>query len=101
LPSSYQAMSRRLNGLVAEKAELRSVEIAAAERRLERLRAGRAETLETTSLDLDILRDLKRIHSHICSVAYPVLDAARTDQISFARSTTPMIEQVKPSTQSQ
>jgi phosphate:Na+ symporter len=23
-----------------------------------------------------VLRDLKRIHSHICSVAYPVLDAA-------------------------
>jgi phosphate:Na+ symporter len=22
------------------------------------------------------LRDLRRIHSHICSVAYPVLDAA-------------------------
>jgi phosphate:Na+ symporter len=25
---------------------------------------------------LDVLRDLRRIHSHICSVAYPVLDAA-------------------------
>jgi phosphate:Na+ symporter len=23
-----------------------------------------------------VLRDLRRIHSHICSVAYPVLDAA-------------------------
>jgi phosphate:Na+ symporter len=23
-----------------------------------------------------VLRDLKRIHSHICSVAYPVLDGA-------------------------
>jgi phosphate:Na+ symporter len=32
--------------------------------------------LETTSLHLDVLRDLKRIHSHICSVAYPVLAAA-------------------------
>jgi hypothetical protein len=27
-------------------------------------------------LHLDILRDLRRIHSHICSVAYPVLEAA-------------------------
>ena len=87
--------------LVAEKAELRSIEIAAAERHLERLRAGRPETLETTSLHLDILRDLKRIHSHICSVAYPVLDAARSDQIRFARNTTPMLEQAKPSSQSQ
>jgi len=40
------------------------------------LREGRPESLETTSLHLDVLRDLKRIHSHICSVAYPVLDAA-------------------------
>jgi hypothetical protein len=35
-----------------------------------------AEGLETTSLHLDVLRDLKRIHSHICSVAYPVPEAA-------------------------
>ena len=28
------------------------------------------------TLHLDILSDLKRIHSHICSVAYPVLEAA-------------------------
>jgi phosphate:Na+ symporter len=40
------------------------------------LHEGRPETLETTSFHLDVLRDLKRIHSHICSVAYPVLDAA-------------------------
>jgi phosphate:Na+ symporter len=62
--------------LIAEKAELRNAELAAAERHLERLREGRPETLETTSLHLDVLRDLKRIHSHICSVAYPVLDMA-------------------------
>ena len=34
------------------------------------------ESIETTSLHLDVLRDLKRIHSHICSVAYPVLENA-------------------------
>jgi phosphate:Na+ symporter len=62
--------------LIAEKAELRSIEVAAAERHLERLREGRPETLETTSLHLDVMRDLKRIHSHICTVAYPVLDAS-------------------------
>lgn len=55
-------------------AELRSAELIAAERHLERLREGRPESLETTSLHLDVLRDLKRIHSHICSVAYPLLD---------------------------
>ena len=62
--------------LIAEKAQLRNAELAAAERHLERLREGRPESLETTSLHLDVLRDLKRIHSHICSVAYPVLEAA-------------------------
>ncbi len=48
---------------------------AATERHLDRLREGRPETIETTSLHLDVLRDLRRIHSHICSVAYPVLEA--------------------------
>ncbi len=62
--------------LLAEKAALRNAELAATERHLDRLREGRPETIETTSLHLDVLRDLKRIHSHICSVAYPVLDAA-------------------------
>jgi phosphate:Na+ symporter len=62
--------------LLAEKATLRTAELAATERHLDRLREGRPETIETTSLHLDVLRDLRRVHSHICSVAYPVLDAA-------------------------
>src|SRR6187402_315027 len=62
--------------LLTEKAALRNAELAATERHLDRLREGRPETIETTSLHLDVLRDLRRIHSHICSVAYPVLDAA-------------------------
>jgi phosphate:Na+ symporter len=62
--------------LVTEKATLRSAEFAAAESHLTRLRNGRPESIESSSLHLDILRDLKRIHSHICSVAYPVLERA-------------------------
>lgn len=62
--------------LLRQKSELRQAELAAADRHFERLREGRPETLETTSLHLDTLSDLKRIHSHICSVAYPVLEAA-------------------------
>jgi phosphate:Na+ symporter len=61
--------------LLDEKAALRNAELEAIERHLDRLREGRPETLETTSLHLDVLRDLRRVHSHICSVAYPVLDA--------------------------
>jgi phosphate:Na+ symporter len=62
--------------LIEEKAHLRVAELAAAESHLARLREGRPETIETTSLHLDVLRDLKRIHSHLCSAAYPVLEAA-------------------------
>jgi len=62
--------------LIAQKAEIRTAELAAAERHFERLREGLSQSIETTSLHLDILRDLKRIHSHICSVAYPILEAA-------------------------
>jgi len=71
--------------LLAEKAVLRNTELAATEKHLDRLREGRPETIETTSLHLDVLRDLRRIHSHICSVAYPVLEA--TGELSANRST--------------
>jgi phosphate:Na+ symporter len=85
--------------LIAAKTELRTAELIAAERHLERLREGRPESLETTSLHLDVLRDLKRIHSHICSVAYPVLEAAgevsiadvaESDPITIAAGERPM-----------
>jgi phosphate:Na+ symporter len=65
--------SRRL---LKEKAELRSVELAAGERHFGRLQEGRPESIETSSLHLDVLRDLRRIHSHLCSVSYPVLEAS-------------------------
>jgi phosphate:Na+ symporter len=62
--------------LIGEKTQLRDAGLAAAESHLARLREGRQESIETSSLHLDVLRDLKRIHSHVCSVAYPVLEAA-------------------------
>ena len=62
--------------LIEEKVAIRQAERVAAENHLVRLREGRLASIETSSLHLDILRDLKRIHSHICSVAYPVLEAA-------------------------
>jgi phosphate:Na+ symporter len=62
--------------LIEEKTQLRNLELSYAESHLARLREGRPESIETSSLHLDVLRDLKRIHSHICSAAYPVLEAA-------------------------
>jgi phosphate:Na+ symporter len=61
--------------LIEEKVTIREAERAAAENHFARLREGVPATVETSSLHLDILRDLKRIHSHICSAAYPVLEA--------------------------
>jgi phosphate:Na+ symporter len=55
---------------------------------LDRLREGRPETIETTSLHLDVLRDLRRIHSHICSAAYPVLDTAGELAVNAAHPAT-------------
>jgi phosphate:Na+ symporter len=71
--------------LIAAKAQLRTTEFAAAERNLMRMREGDPETIESISLDLDILRDLKRIHSHLCSAAYPVLERAGALQPSRLR----------------
>jgi phosphate:Na+ symporter len=62
--------------LLAEKTRFREAEIAAAESHLSRLRDERPESVESSALHLDVLRDLKRIHSHICAAAYPVLEAA-------------------------
>lgn len=77
--------------LIAEKAQLRAAEVLAAERHFDRLREGRPETVETTSLHLDILRDLKRIHSHICSVAYSVLEAAGEMQAADVAESDPIV----------
>lgn len=67
---------RMARQLIAEKDKLRTAEMQTAESHLGRLREGRPESIESSSLHLDILRDLKRIHSHLCSVAYPVLERA-------------------------
>jgi len=66
-------MARRL---LEEKVAFRDLERTASESHLARLRSGKLESLETSSLHLDVLRDLKRINSHLTSVAYPILDAA-------------------------
>ena len=66
------ATARRL---LALKERFRDLERAGSEQHLDRLRSGMVESIETSALHLDILRDLKRINSHLTSVAYPILDA--------------------------
>jgi phosphate:Na+ symporter len=62
--------------LFSAKIVMRSAESAAADSHFARLREGRPESIETSSIHLDVIRDLKRIHGHITSVAYPILEAA-------------------------
>ncbi|MGH7123051.1 MAG: Na/Pi cotransporter family protein, partial [Stellaceae bacterium] len=82
--------------LLREKVQIREVERAAAEGHFARLREGRPESIETSSLHLDVLRDLKRIHSHICSVAYPVLEAAGELQSTRLKETAARRRRVRP-----
>ena len=76
-------MSVFLNGnvrdaqkLLEEKARFRDLERAYATSHLGRLSANTLQSQETSSLHIDLISELKRINSHICSIAYPILDSA-------------------------
>lgn len=75
--------ARLARQLVAEKTEVRNLERSATESHIARLRDGRRESIETSTLHLDILRDLKRINAHIASVAYPILE--QLDELEESR----------------
>jgi len=60
--------------LMESKVDIRRLEKQSSNRHLERLRDGLTESMQTSSLHLDMLRDLKRINAHIVSVAHPILD---------------------------
>ncbi len=76
-------MSVFLNGtvrdaqkLLEEKARFRDLEREYAATHLARLSGNTVQSIETSSLHIDLISDLKRINSHICSIAYPILDSA-------------------------
>ncbi len=76
-------MSVFLNGnlrdaqrLLEEKTRFRELERQYAATHLDRLSVNTVQSIETSSLHLDLISDLKRINSHICSIAYPILDSA-------------------------
>jgi phosphate:Na+ symporter len=62
--------------LLEEKAHFRDLEHEYAANHIARLRDNTAQSIETSSLHLDLISDLKRINSHICGVAYPILESA-------------------------
>jgi phosphate:Na+ symporter len=66
--------ARAARELLGEKEVFRDLETEATEAHFARIRAGRVESVETSALHLDLLRDLKRINAHIAAAAYPVLE---------------------------
>jgi len=62
--------------LIQGKDTVRMFEEEATESHLDRIREGRAESITTSSLHLDIMRDYRRINSYISTVAYPILEEA-------------------------
>ncbi|NQW08547.1 MAG: Na/Pi cotransporter family protein [Alphaproteobacteria bacterium] len=66
-------MARRL---LEQKVHIRELERRFSEAHYARIAARLQESVNTSSLHLDVLRDLKRINSHVTSVAYPILEDA-------------------------
>ena len=66
-----RALARQL---MEVKVDIRKMERQSAQRHLHRLREGDEQSRQTSSLHLDILRDLKRINAHLVAVAHPILD---------------------------
>ena len=62
--------------LLEEKMRFGDLERAYAASHLMRLTDNTVQSIETSSLHIDLISDLKRINSHICSIAYPILDSA-------------------------
>jgi len=62
--------------LLEEKARFRELELEYAANHIGRLQDNTPQSIETSSLHLDLIGELKRINSHICSIAYPILESA-------------------------
>ena len=60
--------------LIAEKKTIRNAETESSNQHFNRLREGHTQTLATSSLHLDLIRDLRRINSYAASIGYAVLE---------------------------
>lgn len=60
--------------LVEGKEIIRRAEIDGMTTHIDRMRGGVPETIATSSLHLDIIRDYRRINTYICTVAFPILE---------------------------
>jgi len=62
--------------LLRQKAHVRELERRFIENHYERIGERRPDSVSSSSLHLDVLRDLKRINSHLTSAAYTILERA-------------------------
>lgn len=60
--------------LIDYKKGLKVAENATAKSHMKRLKSGITESIATSDIHMDVIRDLRRINSYISSVAYSVLD---------------------------
>jgi phosphate:Na+ symporter len=63
--------------LVDEKKAVRLAEVETSRQHFERLRDKHVDTLATSSLHLDIIRDYRRINSYITTVAHSIVENAK------------------------
>jgi phosphate:Na+ symporter len=80
--------------LLEEKTRFRDLELKYAANHLRRLTDNTLESIETSSLHLDLLSELKRINSLICAIAYPILES--TGALAPNRLRQPVAAQESP-----
>lgn len=61
--------------LLQAKRNLRKLESSAIQTHFERLRSGNTKAIAGSAIYLDVIRDLKRINSHLSRAAYTLIDA--------------------------
>ena len=71
---NHSAYEARL--LLEEKTHFRELERAYSATHLARLSDNTVQSIETSSLHIDLISELKRINSLLCSIAYPILESA-------------------------
>jgi phosphate:Na+ symporter len=83
---------------------LRKAEQEAMGTHIERLREAIPETIATSSMHLDIIRDYRRINTYMCTVAYALLEQkgqlmgsrVRPEEAKASATTPTMVEEPKP-----
>ena len=79
--------TRLARQLVEDKAVIKQAEMQASMNHLSRLQQGIPETIATSDLHMDIIRDLRRINSLMASIAYPILEDAGELHRSLLKAT--------------